>query len=68
MLKKKRYDIIRLSKKIVIQNEKRNSNIRGGTNGRKELNEIIDYELVKDKLNIEKEKSIKYLRGGICKD
>ena len=34
----------------------------------KELNEIIDYELVKDKLNIEKEKSIKYLRGGICKD
>ena len=34
----------------------------------KDLDENIDYELVKDKLNIEKEKSIKYLRGGICKD
>lgn len=32
------------------------------------FDEDIDYKSVKDKLNIEKEKSIKYLRGGICKD
>ncbi len=34
----------------------------------KDLNENIDYVSVKDKLNKEKEKSMEYLRGGICKD
>ena len=33
-----------------------------------ELDEDIDYVSVKNRLNIEKEKSIKYLRGGICKN
>ncbi|MBR6688856.1 MAG: polysaccharide pyruvyl transferase family protein [Clostridia bacterium] len=33
----------------------------------KELDEEIDYVSVKNKLNYEKEKSIEYLRGGICK-
>ncbi len=33
----------------------------------KKIDEEIEYAPVKDKLNVEKEKSIKYLRGGVCK-